>query len=138
MTEELRMTLGPRVLGDEEFQRQQREHEEAAKRAFVYGPRVAGPTTEDTPVAATAPTTTATQEKADDGQSAETLSLAKLNDALQSEVTDELLDGLLAAEMEREGEPRKGALRLLLRAEQARGDAARLAIVAELQASLKG
>lgn len=130
------MKLGPKVLGEEEFQRQQQAHEEAKKRAFVYGPRVVGPTSEAThETSKPAPPPPSTDSG--DGQSAESLSLAKLNDALQGELSDEVLDGFIAAEFEREGEPRKGALRLLLRAEQFRGDAARAAIVAELQSVLK-
>lgn len=130
------MKLGPKVLGEEEFQRQQKAHEEAAKRAFVYGPRVVGaepaPEPEKDEI-----TPSQTPENTNDGQSAKSLSLAKLNDALQGEVSDELLDGWMAAEFDREGEPRKGALRLLLRAEQIRGEAARPAIVGELQNALK-
>lgn len=140
------MKLGPRVLGEDEFQRQQQAYEEAKKRAFVYGPRVVGgaPATEEQPATATATREKPPQPSGDagDGQSgeersAETLSLSKLNDALQGDLSDEMLDGFLAAEFEREGEPRKGALRLLLRSEESRGDAARPAIVAELQNALK-
>lgn len=145
------MKLGPRVLGDEEFQAQQQAYEEAKKRAFVYGPRVVGaePAPEPEPeqptrkrqatkAAAGKGETKASQpENTNDTQSAESFSLAKLEEALEGEVSDEVIDEFLAAEMEREGEPRKGALRLLLKAEQSRGDVARPAIVAELQSALK-
>ena len=128
------MKLGPRVLGDEEFKRQQEEYEAAKQRGFVYGSRVAGqapPPVVEKPTDHE-PTTDAGPEPATGG-----LSLAKLEEKLDGELSDALLDDLILAEFEREGEPRKGALRLLLKAEQSRGEAARSAIVTELQGALK-
>ncbi len=120
------MKLGPRVLGDEEFARQQKAHEEAAKRAFVYGPRVVG----SEPAGASSPL--APEENGDDEAS-----VAQIKQALEGDVSDEVIDKLLASEFERpEDAPRKGVLRLLLKAEQSRGEASRPAIVAELQNAL--
>jgi hypothetical protein len=133
------MTFGPRVLGKEEWEQQHRAHEEAERRGAAYGPRVVGlaPPAEQKP--AVAKNEDAKSGDTSNEQSAESLSLAKLNDALQRELSDELLDSLLVAEFERsDGGPRKGALKLLLKAEQSRGEAARDAIIAELQGALTG
>lgn len=140
------MRYGRRVLGEEEWARQRRAYDEAKRRAFKYGSRVVGPTAdaEEIPAtvqAATPPTPEpATTKQPAPGASgpAHTLSVAELGEVLKGEVSMQLLDELIASEFERpEGEPRKGALRLLLQAEQARGPEPRSAVVAELQGALE-
>ena len=134
--EEVGMKLGPRVLGDEEFARQQKAHEEAAKRAFVYGPRVVGsePAADEKPTAESTPSPAPEGDADGDGET----TVAQIKQALEGDVSDETIDGLLASEFERSGDgPRKGVLRLLLKAEQGRGEASRAAIVAELQNALE-
>lgn len=103
---------GPRVLGQERYEAQQRIVENAADR---YGPRVTGHLTkapvapEVEPAPVVPPTEPPTTEPAQ-------LSLRKLELAL--EANPALLDELFEAEQARP-DPRKGAYRLMLEVEAA-------------------
>lgn len=147
--------FGKRVLGEEAHKRQQKSFAEAKARAFAYGPRVTGIPRAKRAAAAPAkpgdskPATgqgapeggagAGTDKGAGSAGQARVLSLKEMEKALGAEPAEQLLDELIAAEFERpEGEPRKGALRLLLAAEQARGDAARPTVVADLKNALGG
>ena len=89
---------------------------------------------------APAVTTDAPETKADQAEKpAHVLSLKELEKVLGGEVAEILLDELIEAEFARpEGDPRKGALRMLLKAERARGSegTARPAIMTELSRAL--
>jgi len=136
------MRFGPLVLGPKAFEKEQEAYKEAASRAFVYGPLVAntppaaGTDQKQEPAGVTAPAKAKPAEP--EPTQPTVLSLKELREALQEDVSEALLDKLIAAEFERaEGAPRKGALRLLLDAELARGEAARTAIVKELEKALE-
>lgn len=148
------MKFGKKVLGKKEWARQQRAYEEAKRRGFKYGKRVTGetatakgpkakgaskqaPEAPVVPPQAPKPEPATTKQRAPGDEAQHLLSVDELGEVLKGDVSADLLDELVAAEFERpEGEPRKGALRLLLQAEQARGDAARKPIIAELQGAL--
>jgi hypothetical protein len=122
------MKFGPRVIGEEQFQKEQQAEEVARKAAYAYGPRVTGE----------APAETAERPVKKPAGPAHVLSVKELEKALKANPSEKLLDELIAAEFARpEGQPRKGALRLLLQAEQDRGDAAREAVITELQGALE-
>lgn len=129
------MKFGAKVLGEEEFAAEQKAYEQASKQGFAYGPRVTGSATatEEAPAKATTPVAPS------GAASPHLLSVKELEKALTANPSEQLLDELVAAEFDRpEGQPRKGALRLLLQAEQARGEQARAAVVAELEKALEG
>lgn len=149
---------GPRVVGDEEFRRQQ---EVVARAAQIYGPRVTGgraeaKTTAEPPKAtASAPQPAAPEAGGGDGEpSAPTniegaggdeavqiaagadgyLSVAELRAAVTANPA--LVDGFLDQELARQPRPRVSALRALLEAEQTEGGARRPEIVAKIKAAL--
>lgn len=123
-------SFGAKVIGEEAFAEQQA----AAKRELdnsSFGPRVVG---EAEPAAeeAEAPVT----EEAAPAEPRPTLTLAELEDALESDTSIEFFDQVMAAEFERAEGPRKGGLRLLLQAENA-SDEPRDAVVNELTAAVE-
>ena len=144
------MRYGRRVLGEQKFQEDQRRFQEAQQRGFRLGRRVTG----------SSPSPAATQANAPEQQQAapvpepegaepeaavvqarepvHILSLKELEKALKANSSEQLLDELLAAEFKRpEGQPRRGALRLLLEAEKARGPNVRKAVLSELEKALQ-
>jgi hypothetical protein len=149
------MRLGKRVLGEKAWTQAQAKREEDKKRAFVLGPRVTGkrgggtaepqkvvapkakrPEADETPTpkAPVEPTPTDAKPPAPPKH---TLSIKELKAALEANPSTSFFDELFESELERpEGEPRKGALKVLLAAEQAREES-RAAVVQELEAALK-
>jgi hypothetical protein len=118
------------VLGEEQFHKEQEAEDAARKAGYAYGERVTG-----SPEAAAA---TEPQAPAKPGPE-HLLSVKELDKALKANPSEQLLDQLIAAEFARpEGQPRKGALRLLLQAEEDRGEQARDAVITELQGALEG
>ncbi|HYL22494.1 MAG TPA: hypothetical protein VEU74_12085 [Gemmatimonadales bacterium] len=130
--------FGPAVIGQEAFEREQAER---AKGADVFGPAVisdAGPS-KPTPEQLRAQPGLAKlhgmEPKAPESKPAVAqLSVEKLKEALEDNPF--ILDGMIAAEFERPGGPRKPALRLLLKVEQAKAEP-RPEVVARLSEPLK-
>lgn len=146
------MKLGKRVLGEEAFAVEEAAHQRSKSRAFKYGSRVVGDEEAPAPVKAAAPPPPAPPEKTEppepttdassDGPKKEppahTLSLTEMKRTLAGDPPVSLLDELIDSEFKRpEGQPRKGALMSLLRAENARGDETRPTVVAELTGALE-
>lgn len=144
------MAFGKRVLGEEAWQRQQAAQQQAEAAGMKLGPRVTGaptatvepepPTSEEEPqgdgLQDEVPGEDVTQQEEDvdeEQSSPTTLSLKDLEGALKANATQELRDQLFDLETRRpEGEPRKGALRLFLKAEQDSEDP-RPAVIADIQ-----
>ena len=141
--------FGKRVLGEQAWEAQEAAAKVAASRGG-FGPRVTGDVEEASPVATVEPQAEAaeveappaeptTDEAPSEKPEAPTrLSLVELAKALAENATESFFDEMLEVEMSRVEGPRKGGLRLLLKAEQVRDEVApREAIVNELTAALK-
>ncbi len=134
--------FGRRVIGDEAWKAQEAAAKVAAGRGG-FGPRVTGAVEEVPPVATEEPqaeptTDEAPPEAAVEPEAPTRLSLVELQKALAENATEGFFDEMLEVEMSRVEGPRKGGLRLLLKAEQVRDEVApRKAIVNELTAALK-
>ncbi len=136
------MGFGRRVIGDQAWAAQ----EAVAKTARAnsgFGPRVTGAPKE--PVAEAVVTTdettkpeTTTDEttKPTETKEAIQLTVKDLGARLQEDTSILVFDGLADAEFARVEGPRKGGLRLLLKAEEDRGEP-REAVVLELKKALK-
>lgn len=125
------MMFGKRVIGEENWEKAQAEHEAARRAGFSYGVRVTGSgDPEAAPATQPAPAGPARPELVQ-------VSIKEMEAALAGNPAVALRDRLIEAEFARpEGTPRKGALRLLLAAEQAQAEP-RAAVLAELSAALK-
>lgn len=141
------MSFGRRVIGEREWEAQEAAAKVAEGRGG-FGPRVTGdvaveevpPKVEEQAPEAEAPEAQveAPSEAAAEPEAPTRLSLVELEKALAENATADFFDEMLVAEMSRVEGPRKGGLRLLLRAEQIRDEVApRKAIVTELTAALK-
>lgn len=137
---------GPRVTGSKpkaKGKAKQPETAKASKGGPANEPTVPtgqeGAASETAPVGdAAIPVPATTRQPAPGRDPVHIVSVEQLGQVLKGEPSEQLLDELIDSEFQRpEGEPRRGALRLLLRAEQDRGDAARPAIVKELQRALE-
>ncbi len=136
------MGFGRRVLGEEAWQAQEKAAK--AKRATSgFGVRVTGPVEpeveEQAPVKKQAPVNdpdVPSKEAPGAPEKSAPLSLVELKKALAGNDSIVFFDQLTDAEFERVEGPRKGGLRLLLKAEQDREEA-RPAIVTQLTQALK-
>jgi hypothetical protein len=132
--------FGRRVIGDQEWEAQEAAAKVAAGRGG-FGPRVTGDVAEAPPVATEepeAPEAESSEDAPSEFEAPTRLSLVELEKALAENATKDFFDEMLEVEMSRVEGPRKGGLRLLLRAEQVRDEVApREAIVNELTAALK-
>ena len=149
------MSCGRRVLGEKAWEAQQTAAKAAADRGAGFGSRVTGPITPSTAVEEAPPEVEEQAppvvDKADEGTPSEDvttsegksdapapLSLVELKQALEENATEAFLDELVDAEFARVEGPRKGGLRLLLKAEQDRDEVPpRAAIMTELTKALK-
>lgn len=115
------LRFGPRVAGHEKYEVELARHQQRRSR---FGDRVVGSPSE--PASAAQPADGATAEPQPTG-----ISIAEM----QKQLADNplLVDQLLAAEQQRAEGPRKGALRLLLKAEVGPGGEARPEVVAALE-----
>ncbi len=140
--------LGKRIIGAEAAEAARATRKAQLKKGKGLGNRITGPLTtparptvalvtdEQLETGAEGAGETSTGDQGGAGEPVATLSITELEKALQE--NPELIDKLLAAELDRpEGAPRKGALRVILAAEQARDDGGREAVVAELKSLIK-
>lgn len=111
--------FGPAIIGEEEYKR---ETDYKAKGRNVFGPLVTGVIEED--------------EEEVEVEPQQGISIQKIADALEANPT--VLDALRESEAKRAGGPRKGALALFLKAEQAKGEQTRPEVVKELKAQIGG
>jgi hypothetical protein len=148
------------VLGAEAWAEREKVRQKRVADGVTLGPRVTGPLKPPPPnakrrgaVAAVEPKETpapevppfqppveepAVEAKPGPASGKGPMSVEQIKVALAENTTLELFDTIMALEFERpEGKPRKGALRLLIAAEQARTES-RAAIVAELEQHLAG
>lgn len=155
------MSHGPRVLGKKAWQDKQAQAKQRADDGPALGPRVTGKKVFDPSkapakaVAAPAPAPAvpetppapdgagdATQPPPSDeggkGGEPTSISIDQMDVALKANQTDALRDKLIDAEFSRpEGQPRKGALQLLIQAEKAREEGPREAVIKELQKAMR-
>lgn len=150
------MSFGKRVIGEQAWEAQESAAKIARGRGG-FGPRVTGdvaveeappavkekpeakaPVVESRPEAEAPQAEPTTEEAPPEAEAPTYLSLVELEKALTENATADFFDEMLQVEMSRVEGPRKGGLRLLLRAEQIRDEVApREAIVNELTAALK-